>query len=100
MYCSNSSAPKINLFYYLIANWVLNILIVWDGLSISPLVSLKPGMNHVRFDELGWAGMGCLLALLEHLQQSPNSPFPITGIGRCPNSSFRIIGRVAFAVSQ
>jgi len=40
----------------------------------------------------------CLL--LEHLQQSPNNPFSKTGIVRCLHSSFRIIGGVAFAVSQ
>ena len=35
-----------------------------------------------------------------HLQQFPNNHFPITGIGRCPNRSFRITGRLAFAISQ
>jgi len=38
--------------------------------------------------------------VVEHLQQSFNNSFPITGIGRYLNSSFRIIGRVAFAISQ
>jgi len=36
----------------------------------------------------------------EHLQQSPNNIFSITGIGRCPNRNSRIIGGLAFAVFQ
>ena len=39
-------------------------------------------------------------ANLEHLHQSSNNLFQITGIGRYLNSNFRIIGEVAFAVSQ
>jgi len=36
----------------------------------------------------------------DHLQQPPNNSFPITGIGRCSNSNFKIIGGVTFTISQ
>jgi len=40
-----------------------------------------------------------IVCTLEQLHRSSNNPFLIICIGRCFNSSFKIIGGVAFAVS-
>jgi len=37
---------------------------------------------------------------ISRLQQFSNNPFPIAGIGKYPHSNFKIVGGVAFAVSQ